>query len=159
MTDSFAVVYTRHAPVVYRRARRLLGNDADAHEIVQDLFMSLFESPEQFHGRSALTTFLYTATTNACLNRIRNQKNRLRLVTENVSADDPERPLTPEQLTYLHRLLGAMPEPLGRVAVHYYVDDLSHDDIAKLLGCSRRHVGDLLERVTEWARAREGEPC
>jgi hypothetical protein len=65
---------------VFRRARRLLGNDADAHEVVQDLFVSLFERPEQFSQRSTLTTFLYSATTHACLNRIRNKKRRLQLL-------------------------------------------------------------------------------
>lgn len=154
--SSMDVIYRRHAPAVFRRARRLLGTEADAHEVVQDLFLSLFESPEQFRGQSALTTFLYTATTNACLNRIRNHKNRARLVAENYAgATETDRALTPEQLTYLHHLLEGMPEPLGRVAVHYYVDDLTHDDIARLLGCSRRHVGDLVDRVTAWAKSRE----
>jgi RNA polymerase sigma-70 factor (ECF subfamily) len=155
----FAEVYRRHAPGVFRRARRLLGSDADAHEVVQDLFLSFLETPEQFQGKSALTTFLYAATTNACLNRIRNQKNRMRLVSEN--ANDPGEALSPspEQLAYLHRLLRDMPDPLGQVAVHYYVDDLNHEDIARILGCSRRHVGDLVLRVTEWARAQEAKPC
>jgi RNA polymerase sigma factor (sigma-70 family) len=153
-------IYRKHAPRVFRRARQLLGNDADAHEVVQDLFLSLFESPAQFTERSSLTTFLYAATTNACLTRIRNHRNRFRLAAENL--DDVSEGIaapSPEQLTYLHRLLCDLPEPLDRVAVYYYLDDLTHEDIAKILGCSRRHVGDLLERVLEWARAQETKPC
>jgi RNA polymerase sigma-70 factor (ECF subfamily) len=153
-------IYRRHAPGVFRRARRLLGNDADAHEVVQELFLSLLASPERFRGHSTLTTFLYTATTNACLNRIRDDSNRLRILAENPMGIGPRNsPLSLEQLTYLHELLNGLPEPLGRVAVHYYVDDLTHEQIARLLDCSPRHVGDLVERIASWAKSREDEPC
>ncbi|HEY8946885.1 MAG TPA: sigma factor, partial [Polyangiaceae bacterium] len=67
-------VYRRHGAAVYRRALRLLGGDADTHEVVQDVFLNLFENPSQYAGKSALTTFLYSATTHACLNRLRNRR-------------------------------------------------------------------------------------
>jgi RNA polymerase sigma factor (sigma-70 family) len=153
-------MYRRHAPGVFRRARRLLGSDADAHEVVQDVFLSLVEAPAQFEGKSSLTTFLYAATTHAALNRIRNQKNRLRLLDERYPPHPSEDfRMTPEELTLLHGLLRRMPEPLPAVAVYHYVDGLTHDDIARVLGCSRRHVGNVLERVTEWVRAEENAPC
>lgn len=160
-TANFDALYKCHAPGVFRRARRLMGSDADAHEIVQDVFLSLFERPDQYAGRSALTTFLYSATTHACLNRIRNRKNRLRLLEESASMQpiQEDDSLTPEQLSLVHRTLESMPDELAQVAVFYCVDDLSHDDIARILGCSRRHVGNLLERVAEWGRAQEQTPC
>ena len=64
---SFDDVYRRHAPSVHRRARQLLGNDADAHETVQDLFMSLYERPEQFSGKSTLTTLMFRLTQDPAL--------------------------------------------------------------------------------------------
>jgi RNA polymerase sigma factor (sigma-70 family) len=89
MSDSpaFEYLYRAHAPGVFRRARQLLGHAADAHEVVQELFLSLFEKPAQYQSKSALTTFLYSATTHACLNRIRNQQNRERLRDEHVGSD------------------------------------------------------------------------
>jgi len=156
--NTLDALYRTHAPSVFRRARRLLGSDAEAQEVVQDVFLSLFERPEQYAGKSKLTTFLYSAGTHACLNRIRDAKNRLRLLRER-AAGDPEAKsdvgLTPEKLSLLHRMLERMPEELARAAVYYYVDDLSHDEVARLLGCSRRQVGNLLKRVEEWGRAQE----
>jgi RNA polymerase sigma factor (sigma-70 family) len=156
--DTLDAMYRLHAPSVFRRARRLLGNDADAHEVVQDLFVSLFERPEQFSQRSTLTTFLYSATTHACLNRIRNKKRQLHLLATSASPLGTEcraGEVSPERLTLLHGMLARMPEELARVAMYYCVDDLTHDDIARLLGCSRRHVGNLLERLAEWGKAEE----
>jgi RNA polymerase sigma-70 factor (ECF subfamily) len=159
--DTIDGLYRRHAPAVFRRARRLLGTDADADEVVQEVFLSLFERPDQYEGKSALTTFLYSVTTHACLNRIRNSRNRLRLLDTKRpnELDGATRALSPEELSLLHSALERMPSELVEAAVYYCVDDLSHDDIARVLGCSRRHVGHLLERVTDWGKAQEVTPC
>ncbi|MDB4987875.1 MAG: polymerase sigma-54 factor RpoN [Myxococcaceae bacterium] len=155
---SFETLYRVHAPSVQRRARAMLGNDADAWEVVQDVFMSLYERPGQFSELSQLSTFLYSVTTHACLNRIRNGRTRLRLLEARAhEAPMPAKdmPLDPESLSLLHDMLRRLPEPLSTVTLYYYVDDLSHDEIARLVGCSRKHVGNLLDRVAETARSLE----
>lgn len=149
-------LYRRHAPTVFRRARQILGNSADAHEVVQDLFLSLFENPAQYAQASSLTTFLYAATTNACLNRLRNQKNRMRLLAEHAPALEPtSSSLSAEQLLGLQRALFELPEEQARAAVYYCLDGMSHDEIARVLGCSRRHVGNLLSRINDSGRTEE----
>lgn len=140
-------VYQSHGALVLRRARQILGNDAEAEEALQEVFVSLLHRPEQFHGKSALTTFLYSMTTNLCLNRIRNQKNRRRLLDEKVA------PATPsgasgqaEQTLLLRQLLARVDPELAEVATYYYMDEMTHAEIAEVIGCSRRQVGNLLER-------------
>jgi RNA polymerase sigma-70 factor (ECF subfamily) len=158
---SLEAAYRRHGAAVFRRARQILGTSADAHEVVQDVFLGLFENPEQYSGRSSLTTFLYSATTHACLNRLRNYRNRERLLREN-TGDEPlevQHGPTPEQQLMLRRALSEMPEELAQALVYHCVDGMSHEEIAGLLSCSRRHVGNLLERVNEWGREREAERC
>src|SRR6185295_11319815 len=75
-------LYRRHGHVVLRRARRLLGSDDEAQEVLQELFASLVARPDAFAGRSAVTTWLYGATTNLCLNRLRNARTQQRLLEE-----------------------------------------------------------------------------
>lgn len=141
-------MYRRHAPLVHRRARALLGSDAAALDVVQDLFASLFERPDQFKGNSSLPTFLYAATTHACWTRLRNGRNRLRLVQQEGSALQPAPGSPdPELLAELRQLLGRLEEPLASVVVYYYFDQMTHAEIAELVGCSRRQVGYLLERL------------
>lgn len=156
-----AEIYRAHAAAVYRRARTLLGDDAEANEVMQDLFVSLLERPEQFDARSSLSTFLYSATTHACLNRLRDVRNRMRLI-EGRGIAAPQSALATarshehaDALVLLRQVLTQLPPPLAEVAVYYFVDELSHHEIAKLLGCSRRHVGDLVERLQAWGRMKE----
>ena len=109
MTDT----YRRFGPMVLRRACKVLGNEADAREVVQDLLLSLFEKPAQFSGASSMTTFLYAATTNACLTRPRNQRGRerLRLANQDVLTLS-NTSLSQEQLLLLRSTLQKMPEEL-----------------------------------------------
>lgn len=153
-------LYRRYAPNAFRRAWRLLGNEADAHEVVHDVFLSLHERPGQFGERSSLSTFLYSAVTNACLNHMRNHGNRRRLLQER--DENPMPPwveASPDQTAELRSVLEGMPEELAVVTIYYHWDELSHADIARILGCSSRHVGDLLARASRWARREESVVC
>ena len=163
-----AAVYRSHGPSVFRRARQMLGVEADAYEIVQEVFLSLVEKPEQFQGKSSVMTFLYSAPTHACLNRIRNATNRERLRREHLPRQDESsdsQGLNAEQLLMLDRAIRTMPDELAQVAIYYLIDGLTHQEIAELLSCSRRHVGNLLTRLAEWgqgqekAQGEETEPC
>lgn len=150
-------LYRAHAANAFRRARSLLGQSADAHEVVHDVFVSLFERPEQHAGHSRMSTFLYSAVTHACLNRLRNKKTRERLLEQHANAllpTDAARP-SADQMFQLRALIERLPEQLAQVAVYRYMDELTHEEIAEIMGCSRRHVGDLLKRLDDLSEARE----
>jgi RNA polymerase sigma factor (sigma-70 family) len=155
LANDVDAIYRAHAPSLFRRARRLLGSEADAHEIVSQVFLSLCERPDQYAGRSTLATFLYRMTTNACLNQIRNQTRRERLLAREAveRTNESAKTAAPDRTVQLRRLLQRMPEPLVHVAVYYYLDELTQEEIAEIIGCSRRHVGNLLVRLGEWIRA------
>lgn len=159
MADPRAIVrdlYARHAPAVHRRALRLLGSEADAHEVLQDLLVSLLTRPDELIGRSAWSSYLYAATTHACLNRLRNQRRRARLL-DREALIEPVRACEPDQLLRLRAVLARLPEELATVAVYYALDGLTQQEIAEILGCSRRHVGDLLQRLEAWGRNQDQE--
>jgi RNA polymerase sigma-70 factor (ECF subfamily) len=158
---AFESLYRRHAPAVYRRAQRLLGSDSEAQEVVQDVFLSLYEKPEQFAGKSALTTFLYSVTTHACFTRLRNHRTRTRLLAEHTEWSPEPAPgeLDQEQLLLLRRVVAELPEDVAAALVYSCVDGMSHEEIARLLECSRRHVGNLLARASALTQERAAEEC
>ena len=53
----------------------------------------------------------------------------------------------------------SMPPEVAQAAIYYLVDGLTHAEIAELLDCSRRHVGDLLARVQGWKETKEASSC
>jgi RNA polymerase sigma factor (sigma-70 family) len=154
-SGTFEALYRAYAPGVFRRARNLLRCEAEAQDVVSEVFTSLYKRPEQFEGRSRLSTFLYSMTTNACLNQIRNEKKRANLLNREASVNATDHSLAPDRAALLRDLLEKMPEPLGQVAVYHYLDELTQEEIADIIGCSRRHVGDLLVRLDRWVKRRE----
>jgi RNA polymerase sigma-70 factor (ECF subfamily) len=156
----FERLYRLYAGGAFRRAQRILGNSADAHEIVHDVFVSLFERPEQFAARSAFSTFLYSMVTHACLNHLRNQSNRRRLLEVHATiVCVPSESATPEHVVELRELMQRMPDQLAEVAVYRYFDSLPQSDIARVMGCSIRQVAKLLERLEQWAQHPKVAPC
>ena len=156
----FDRLYRLHAGAAFRRAQRILGNSADAHEIVHDVFLSLFERPEQFAAKSAFATFLYSMVTHACLNHLRNQNNRRRLLEAHApSVCVPSESATPEHVVELRALLRSMPKELAEVAIYRYFDSLPQSDIARVMGCSSRQVTKLLEQLERFAQRPKVAAC
>jgi len=148
--------YRRYGHSVLRRARRLLGSPEESAEVLQDVFLDLVHKPEQFDGRSALSSFLYRATTNRCLNRLRDRNNRIRLLEQHVTPFVEELDTRPvADLLAAQQLLACLPEDEAQVAIYFYYDEMSHQEIAEVMGCSRRHVGHLLENLSERLSRRE----
>jgi RNA polymerase sigma factor (sigma-70 family) len=151
----FTALYRAHAPAVFRRARTLLRSAADAHEVTQELFLGLCERPELLRDVESVAAYLYRATTHACFNRMRNGQNQRRLLREQLEHAHYELAPLPDELSALHAELLRMPEPLGQLAVYYYFDELTQEEIAPLLACSRRQVGNLLEQLQHWLKRRD----
>ena len=140
-------LYRDHGHAVLRRARRLLRNDDDAHDVMQDVFLAIFKRPDQFEARSSIATYLYSATTHACLNRLRDGKNRTRLVAIEAAGASSRAPAVAAESALACEILAALSPDEAALAVYLFCDELTHDEIAGLLGCSRRHVGDLASRL------------
>jgi RNA polymerase sigma-70 factor (ECF subfamily) len=148
MAIDVEAMYRSYGHSVLRRARQILANDDEAGEVLQEIFAGLVARPAQFDGRSAPITFLYAATTHACLARLRDRKNRERLLDQHVKpwTSDVD-PRSPAVVAIVRAELAQLADDEARAAVYYHLDGMSHAEIAELLECSRRHVGHLLERV------------
>ena len=147
-TGAVEALYRSHGHVVLRRARTLLGSDADAREALQDVFAELLRTPLALRVPGAVVAWLYQATTHLCLNQLRNRRTGLRLLDRHVA---PTQPLTEaprgEALAAVRQLLARLPEQLAAVIVYHHLDGMTHEEISTVLGCSRRQVGYLLERA------------
>jgi RNA polymerase sigma-70 factor, ECF subfamily len=65
-----------HGGAMLAVARRLLGNEEDARECVQDAYLSAFAKADLFEGRSSFRTWLHRIVVNAALGRLRSRKQR-----------------------------------------------------------------------------------
>lgn len=64
-------IFTIHSAKLYGVAQRILGDAADAEEVIQDVFWTAFRKAKSFQGHSRFSTWLYRLTVNAALGKIR----------------------------------------------------------------------------------------
>jgi RNA polymerase sigma-70 factor (ECF subfamily) len=158
----------RYASRVYRLAQGILRNTADAEEVVQDVFLTLFQKIHTFEGRSALASWIYRVTINAAL-----IKRRSRKADREVSLDDqlptflpdghragdraflwadwsqtPEADLlSRETRAILERAIDELPAPYRTVLVLRDVEGLSSEEAAEIVGESVPAVKSRLHRA------------
>lgn len=150
--------YRRYGSAVLRRAATLLGDEDLAWEVTHEVFLSLIERPDQYHARSSLFTWLYSATTHRCLNRLRNGRSRERILKHaDVSGSRGWMP-SPDIRVELERCLERLSPELAEVAIYFHVDRMTYDEIAAVTGYSRRKVAGLLQQLRKLGDPTEGSP-
>lgn len=146
MSLDVADLYRKHGGMVLRRARAILGDDERARDVVQDVFLLLHRQRDAMRS-GGLASWLYTATTHRCFNVLRNDGNRSRLLGVARTTSATLQPDQGENLVLLRGLLPDIDEETATLAIYRFVDEMTHAEIAAQMGCSRRHVGNLLERL------------
>ena len=160
MSDALDVeaLSRQYGPMVLRRCRRLLGNEDEALDACQDVFVRLLEHRRALVARYP-SSLLYRIATNVCLNRIRDRGRRP------VDGDDAklaaiacaEAPgAGSEARLLLDRIFGRHPESSRTMAVLHYVDGFTLEEVAEQTRLSvsgvRKRLRKLRETLTEMER-------
>lgn len=157
-----------YADRAYRLAYGVTRNAADAEEVVQDVFVTVFRKHAAFEGRSALSSWIYRITMNAALNRRRGKRaevevsidaelpsyladghrdgERAYLVSDWSETPEAEM-LSGESRAVLARAIEALPEHYRAVLVLRDVEGLSNEEAAAAVGDSVSSVKSRLHRA------------
>jgi RNA polymerase sigma-70 factor (ECF subfamily) len=138
----FRELYERYRRGVYARALSLLGNEEAAKDAMQEVFLRIIHQDRRILSQPSPMGWLYRVTTNFCLNRMRDEKRRDELLAMNPSNDVQ----TPDAETHaiVRGILRLVPAEMQEIAVYYHLDEMTHDEIAGLVGMSRRTIGNRL---------------
>jgi len=134
-------LYARYSRSVFRRARTLLADTESAKDATQEVFIRAMNARGVDFDATPMA-WLYRTTTNLCLNRLRDAKRRGELLAVWPAAPPTESDA--DARVTVRQILEQVPEDLHEVAVYHYVDGLSHEEIASMVGVSRRTVGNRL---------------
>jgi RNA polymerase sigma-70 factor (ECF subfamily) len=157
-------VFRRHSPRIYSLARRMLGNEADVEDVVQEVLLQVVRKLDTFGGRAALTTWLHRVTVNCALLHRRKNATRgarevhapLELLAERARtpAGAPERGPRPEQAALdrelrrqIERAVERLPEVYRDAFVLSDVQGLATAEVARALGLSLPAAKSRLHRA------------
>lgn len=146
-------MYAQCAPVVYRRARTLLGRDDDAWDAVQEVFERMVKHAADFRREANPMTWAYRITTNICLNVIRGRGFREPVESEDELHVEGAGLDGLEARNLLKRWLTHLSERELEVATLLFIDGLTQDEVATTLGLSRKTIGREVEALRGKASA------
>jgi RNA polymerase sigma-70 factor (ECF subfamily) len=133
---AFDQLYARHREWVWRVAVRYLGDESEAWDVVQTVFMDFLKRFPGFVLTSRLTTYLYPVTRHFAYAAARKRKRIATGIDENAplpscAPPDAERD---ERLDRLNQAISRLPAIHAEVLLMRFVDDLSMDEIGAALG-------------------------
>ena len=152
--DAFAALCRRHAPPLHRFATRMLGEPADAEDVVQETLLRFWREARKFDpSRARLTTWLHRCTYNACVDQLRRRGRH-------TPADaDTEAP-SPEELTLAeHRgrtvqdAIAALPERQRTALLLCHYQRLPQIEAAAVMDLSLNALESLLSRARRRLKA------
>ena len=138
---AFEELYHAHAGKLFSVACRMLGNPADAEDVLQEVFLSAHRKLDGFRGESALGTWLYRLATNQCLDYLRSRAARTGELTETLDEEpgwyEPGQTGLADQTVArmdLERALTQLPAGCRAAFVLHDVQGLEHQEVADALG-------------------------
>lgn len=168
--EAFETWVRSSTPRMLAVAQRILDNEEDAREAVQDAFLSAFRSIDSFAGQSSLATWLHRIVVNAALMKLRKQRRdeakRIDDLLPTYLADGhqtlPASPWkdTPESAlerketrTIIRNAIAQLPEIHRIILVLRDIEELSTEETARLMGVTASVIKARLHRARQALRA------
>jgi RNA polymerase sigma-70 factor, ECF subfamily len=168
-SDAFEICVRTYCTRLLLVARRILGNEEDSRDAVQDAFLSAFKGIGHFHGLSSLSTWLHRIVVNAALSRRRARQRHPERSIEDLLPHfgegehqlDPPAPwkATPdsdiqrrETRELVQRCIGQLPESYRTVLLLRDIEGMDTEETAQMLGTSQGIVKTRLHRARQALR-------
>ena len=160
--DAFEILVNRHQTSVLNLIYRFIGDRTQAKDLAQEVFIRVWHAAKTYKPEAKFTTWLYRITANLCLNELKSsrrrklfqflrfgedQENTIEEVLVDASPSPEDLLLSREQSRRISDALQSLPDNQRLALILKRYDDLSYQEIAKVIGCSVSAVESLLVRA------------
>jgi RNA polymerase sigma-70 factor (ECF subfamily) len=163
---AFAELVEKYKQPVMNLVYRFLRDATEAEDLAQNVFVQVYKSAARYEVSARFSTWLFTIARNLCLNELR---RRSRHPADSLDAsnnpesedqparqfEDPKATQPPDKLLHgelerkVDEAIAALPETQRTAIILCRRDDLSYEDIAKIIGCSLSATKSLIHRGRE----------
>lgn len=159
-TIACKIIFERYKSILYQHAYRMLGNHDEAQDVVQDVFLNLWQKRVQLDVKSSLSSYMYQAVRNRILNLISHQQVIDRY-SESLKAFWKEGEYTTdhelrekELIAVIQREINTLPPKMRRIYLLSRRDDISYRQIAEREGISEKTVRNQVYNALQVLKSR-----
>lgn len=162
--EAFEKIIEEHHNIVYSIALRMSGNETDAFDMAQEVFIKLYRNLSKFDGHSKLSTWIYRVASNTCLDELKKRKrlwNNTKSLNEEMETKDDSvvleikdtKPLPEEQIEnseikeILNNAILKLSNQHKEVIILRDIEGFSYEEIADIIGCGVGTVKSRLSRA------------
>lgn len=159
---AFTQIYDRYSGPLYIFAFRKLKNEEEAKDVVQEIFIVLWNKHAELNFHSSLSSYLFKAVHNRALNLFVHQKyhdayiSSFEAYLENYAKDADELLMEKELAGIIDQEIARLPEKMREIFVLSRKEQLSHKEVAERLGISELTVKTQIKRALKVLRLRIG---
>jgi RNA polymerase sigma-70 factor (ECF subfamily) len=160
--DAFEILVDRHQTSILNLTYRFIGDRTQAKDLAQEVFIRVWQAAKTYKPEAKFTTWIYRITANLCFNELKSAR-RKKWFSFNWSDEDGEHTieetlsdgvpsaedllLEKERNRQISDALQSLPENQRMALILKRYDDLSYEEIARILNCSVSAVESLLFRA------------
>jgi RNA polymerase sigma-70 factor (ECF subfamily) len=151
--------YLRYGAMVWRRCRRLLRDEDEAYDTMQEVFVKLIEYQERVYS-DYMSSLLYRIATNLCLNKLRLRRRRgpvESLETVAAVSGQEDRRSESDYRELLEEILQGEIEDVRQIAFMYFFDGMKMQKIAAVMSMSTTAVHTRLKKLRRRIQEAENE--
>jgi RNA polymerase sigma-70 factor, ECF subfamily len=162
---AFTELVEKYKQPVMNLVYRTLHDEAEAEDLAQNVFLQVYKSAKRYESRAKFSTWLFTIARNLCLNEIRRRSRHPADSIEESHAEHEDQPrqqfedkgsaAPPEKLLHgelaqkIDEALAELPENQRTAILLCRQEELSYEEIARVLGCSLSATKSLIHRGRE----------
>jgi RNA polymerase sigma factor (sigma-70 family) len=160
--EDFEQILHRFEIPLLQYARRITGDREQARDVVQETFIK-FQRNGALRREDEPATWLFAVCRNAALNVCRKERRMMHLDNQLIEARESEQPMPFNQLEqkeaagFLLRIVATLPPRQQEIIQLKFQNDLSYQQIAKIMQTTANNVGVLLHTALKTLRQRYGE--
>jgi RNA polymerase sigma-70 factor (ECF subfamily) len=135
---AFAELMHRYRDRVWKICYRLLGNEHDAHDAAQEVFVRLFFLRTKYEGRSKFSTWVHGIAIRVCLTlrrgRGRRQKHESNVYSEALDQAPQKKETATDATLDLDQILESLDEEDRALLILKYSENYTYDELAEMFG-------------------------
>lgn len=152
--SDFSILVDRYKNKAFSMLKRLLKNELDAEEVLQDSFLKAFKSLNNFKGEARFSTWFYRIVYNSAMTKLSSKKRKIELEMSSIedhfelqssfnTIDTEERNIS----EIINDMINLLPEKYSTIITLFYLNGFSCEEISESLDTSVSNVKVLLYRA------------
>ncbi|MFT4170450.1 MAG: sigma-70 family RNA polymerase sigma factor [Dysgonomonas sp.] len=155
--NAFVHIVRRYQRMIYTIVAKIVNNNTDAEDIVQEIFIKVYQSLDKFRGDAGFSTWLYRIAYNTTITEIRKSQKVIAVEDSYLSAvsdmeisDSIDDISSEERLQYLDQVLKMLPAEEALLITMFYLNDHSIQEIGTITGLTLSNVKVKLHRIRKF---------